>query len=388
MAEPQAALLAYDPLAEPLMLQPFSVLDTTSEEWVTRRRAWQALGIRPEVSGRGKELLMSNQRGLLSYDVYCTTCGHRPPKGEARPDFDGHVRLFDVADAPAYPRAGEECLRGCGGTYATYERPAQLHGALASGTSIFDPVLCEAMYRWYCKPGGSVLDPFAGGAVRGIVAWKLGRHYTGVELRQEQVDDNAAQAAEIVPGWPGGPADVRNPYWLCGDSNVVLEGFPAGPYDMLFTCPPYYDAEVYSDDPADLSAQVSMDEFTRLYGGIFDKALRLMAPNSWVAVVIGEARAAGAGITGGAEYGLLVATQQVLHQHGFVQHASLVVVNALGTLPLRLPRQWAGSRIPGRRHQYVLVYRNGDRKACSAGLEQLKAGDLPTEEAQDVGSAV
>ncbi|MGB3315839.1 MAG: DNA methyltransferase, partial [Albidovulum sp.] len=45
--------------------------------------------------------------------------------------------------------------------------------ATASGTSIFDPVLCEIAYRWFCPQGGTVLDPFAGGSVRGIVASQL-----------------------------------------------------------------------------------------------------------------------------------------------------------------------------------------------------------------------
>jgi hypothetical protein len=43
-----------------------------------------------------------------------------------------------------------------------------------SGTSIFDPVLCELAYAWFSPPGGIVLDPFAGGSVRGMVASKLG----------------------------------------------------------------------------------------------------------------------------------------------------------------------------------------------------------------------
>jgi DNA modification methylase len=49
--------------------------------------------------------------------------------------------------------------------------------------------LCEIAYRWFCPPGGTVLDPFAGGSVRGIVAAKLGRRYFGVDLRAEQVAD-------------------------------------------------------------------------------------------------------------------------------------------------------------------------------------------------------
>jgi len=35
-----------------------------------------------------------------------------------------------------------------------------------------------------------VLDPFAGGSVRGIVASRLGYRYVGIELRQEQVEAN------------------------------------------------------------------------------------------------------------------------------------------------------------------------------------------------------
>ena len=57
-------------------------------------------------------------------------------------------------------------------------------------TSIFDHVLCEMVYRWFCPPGGAVLDPFAGGSVRGIIAVKLGRSYTGVDLRAEQTEAN------------------------------------------------------------------------------------------------------------------------------------------------------------------------------------------------------
>jgi hypothetical protein len=29
--------------------------------------------------------------------------------------------------------------------------------------SIFDPVVCEIIYKWLCPDGGLILDPFAGG---------------------------------------------------------------------------------------------------------------------------------------------------------------------------------------------------------------------------------
>ena len=64
-----------------------------------------------------------------------------------------------------------------------------------NGTSVFDPVLTELCYAWFTCEGDTVLDPFAGGSVRGVVASIMGRRYTGVELRAEQVEANAAQGS-------------------------------------------------------------------------------------------------------------------------------------------------------------------------------------------------
>ena len=63
----------------------------------------------------------------------------------------------------------------------------------AEGTSIFDPVLCEVAYRWFCPPHGLIIDPFAGGSVRGIVAGYLGYKYTGIDLSGDQLKANRTQ---------------------------------------------------------------------------------------------------------------------------------------------------------------------------------------------------
>jgi tRNA G10 N-methylase Trm11 len=55
------------------------------------------------------------------------------------------------------------------------------------------------MYRWFVPQEGTVLDPFAGGSVRGVVAAHLGYKYTGIELRKEQVKANEKQAKDITP---------------------------------------------------------------------------------------------------------------------------------------------------------------------------------------------
>lgn len=371
------ALYVYDPLVEEEpRIKPYTVLNTTSAEWQQRRAQWAQLGIRGEVKGRAEGLLFGNQQQLLSYDVVCGTCGQKPP---VPPRADAQNSSLFEPPPPVLttnPKAGDGCVRqGCGGTYETKQRGQ--FSALEAGTSIFDPVLCELLYRWYSPPGGMVLDPFAGGAVRGVVAWKLGRRYVGVELRPEQVADNNQQAAEN--GWQAG----LFPLWVQGDSSQALAPVPPpyapssvhsmGPYDFVMSCPPYYDAEVYSEDPRDLSRADDYDAFRGAYYDIVAKACRMLAPDRYAAIVVGEARITSS--RGGYEYGLVQDTCGALAAAGLVQHAHFILVNPMGTLPLRAGKQWAASRVPGRHHQHVLVYRKGDRQAAAQAMEPLQLFD-------------
>lgn len=114
--------------------------------WQDRKRAWVALGIKSEL-GRGDNTMDDTEEGGSKFG---------------------------------------KCLEtGIGAKYGREEM---------NGTSIFDPVMCEIAYRWFCPVGGVAVDPFAGGSVRGIVAAKLGIQYVGVELRPEQVEANRVQA--------------------------------------------------------------------------------------------------------------------------------------------------------------------------------------------------
>lgn len=142
---------------------PFTVLDARQGYWQERKRAWLSLGLRSEV-GRGENLLKFSDTML------------QPDPSKRR----------GTLEAIASNQADLKAMLGSRGS-----------ATAGKGTSIFDPVLCELAYRWFCPPGGTVLDPFAGGSVRGIVAARLGRRYAGIDLRPEQVEANQQQWAEI-----------------------------------------------------------------------------------------------------------------------------------------------------------------------------------------------
>nr|WP_305790805.1 site-specific DNA-methyltransferase [Actinomadura kijaniata] len=59
-----------------------------------------------------------------------------------------------------------------------------------------------------CRPGGNVLDPFAGAGTTGLAARQLGRHFTGIELVPDYYDLIARRLAaaagrDLPPEVPG-----------------------------------------------------------------------------------------------------------------------------------------------------------------------------------------
>ena len=231
-----------------------------------------------------------------------------------------------------------------------------------SGTSIFDPVLCELVYRWFCPPGGLVLDPFAGGSVRGIVASKLGRRYVGVDLRAEQIEANREQAGRIC----GDPM----PTWHCGDSLGLAEVCGDVEADLVFTCPPYADLEVYSDDPQDIST-MEYPAFLAAFRTIVGLACERLKPDRFACIVVGDIRD-----KAGNYRNFVGDTVKAFADAGLLLYNDAVLVTAVGSLPIRVGRQFAAGRKLGKTHQNILVFVKGDGKAATTAI-----GDVDTEAA-------
>ena len=223
-------------------------------------------------------------------------------------------------------------------------------------TSIFDPVVCELAYRWFCPAGGQVVDPFAGGSVRGIVAGALGWHYWGCDLRPEQIAANEAQADEIAPR-------VR-PVWVCGDSMDKLADAPAA--DFVFSCPPYGDLEKYSDDPRDLSA-MDWHAFVAAYKRIILRAVGRMKPDTFACFVVGDFR------DGRGFYRNFVSeTIDGFEQAGARLYNEAILATMIGSASMRVTKQFESGRKLAKTHQNVLVFCKGDWKKaaarCAAGI--------------------
>jgi hypothetical protein len=308
------------PLAERFLVPPFTVLDARRGYWRERKAEWMALGIRSEL-GRDGDLALNSKSGRV-------------------PDYYDQKRAIEAhLGRPLDNTEFEE----------RYLRTPDNQSTIgATGTSIFDPVLAEVAYRWFAPAGGAILDPFAGGSVRGVVAALLDHPYTGVDLAADQADANRDQWATIS-------AAIRNagpePTWITGDSATDL---PTEPVDLVFSCPPYFDLEQYSEDPRDLS-NMTYPQFLKAYEAIIRAALSRLKENRFAVWVIGDVRD-----KDGNYRGLVADTTRLFQKAGAHLYNEAILVTMTGALPVTAGRQFAASRKLGKQHQNVLVFAKGE----------------------------
>lgn len=345
-------------LLERFGFPPFSVLDARSGRWQERKASWLALGIK-SYAGRGANLLGLSEKAQL----------------KKKP---GKKLLLPTSSSTDFYRRKRETEKALGRKLETaeFEELYVTDDPKNNGTSIFDPVLCELVYRWFAPPKGVVLDPFAGGSVRGIVASKLGLSYRGTDLSTGQIEANrenleaiARDTKEPLSGTGWGPT----PCWLEADSarTDFAKLFQIKDFDLVFSCPPYGDLERYSDDLRDLST-LPWKAFLRGYRAAIANAAAALKPNRFAVFVVTEIRDRETG-----NYrGFVPETIRAFEDAGLSLYNEAILVQALASVPLRAGRIFSAGRKLGRCHQNVLVFLKGDATAAHAELGDVPAIDF------------
>ena len=213
--------------------------------------------------------------------------------------------------------------------------------------SIFDATLCELMYDWFCPKGGTILDPFAGGSVRGIVAEEMGYHYTGIDISEKQILANQLQS--------------QKPNWIIGDNADVLETMDDETYDFIFTCPPYYDLEIYSDNKNDLS-NMDDEDFDDAYANILTECYSKLKDNRFFCIVLSETREVSK--TGDYKIGkyrnLIAKTIMGCEEIGFSFYNDMILFNSQHQASKISKTYFDRNRKIASVHQNVLVFVKGN----------------------------
>ena len=212
--------------------------------------------------------------------------------------------------------------------------------------SVLDPVACEVILRFFMPiDGRAVYNPFGGGVQFGFVTGHYGYEYLSSEIRQNQCDANNAICA-----------DFENAKWLRSDSSKYV---PDKKYDLVFSCPPYYQVEEYLDydgNPPDgeLNTIPTYEEFRDTLFDGYKKGIEALNDNCFFVVMTGDSRD-----KNGAYYGCEAEHELFFKEQGLHIYNKIVYLECEFTRLAHAKRTLDYRKFP-KREQKILVFFKGD----------------------------
>jgi hypothetical protein len=227
--------------------------------------------------------------------------------------------------------------------------------------SILDPVLAEISNKWFGLDNCNTFDCFAGDSVFGYVSDALGNTFTGIELRKEQADLNNNRLK-----------GSKSKY-ICDDGQNVLKHIKEKSQDLLFSCPPYFDLEVYSDLPTDASNQKEYNDFLQILDNAFSDSIKCLKDNRFAFIVVGDIRA-----KDGTYYKFPDHIKKIFTENGMSLYNEMILLDPLGTAPARA-NKYMKSRKVVKVHQNILVFYKGDTKNIKNIYKELDFSSIEYE---------
>lgn len=338
-------------LNDRFVVPPFSILDTRKGYWQRRKKMWREV-IGDFGESRNDTLIQSPE--IKYKDLYQKTRQHREELGLS---FREYLEKY-VPDE-------------------VKEREAKK--ILSQGVSLLDPVMAEVVCRWFGLDNCKTFDCFAGDSVFGYVSAYLGNEFVGIELRPEQAQLNNERVADM------------NARYICDDGQNVANHIAPDSQDLLFSCPPYFDLEVYSDLPNDASNQSSYEGFIDILRNAFSKAVACLKENRFAVIVVGDVRDKKTGFY----YDFCGDIKRIFRDSGMSLYNEIILIETGASTALRAGRYMESRKI-AKMHQNILVFYKGKTKDIKKNFKKIEyasedlelfrvdSGNEPTEDTADV----
>lgn len=228
-----------------------------------------------------------------------------------------------------------------------------------SDVSILDPVLSEIVVKWFCTPEGKCFDCFAGDTVFGYVSSYLGHEFTGIELREEQAEFNNEATKDLTARY------------ICDDGRNILNHIEEESQDLLFSCPPYFDLEVYSDKENDASNQETYEDFYAILDTAFTNAVKCLKNNRFAVIVVGDIR----NKKTGEYYNFPNDIINTFRRNGLLLYNNIKILTPIGTAAIRASKYMEYRKV-AHVYQDVLVFYKGNQKEIKNNYPNVEVQDV------------
>lgn len=313
-------------LNDRFIVPPFSILDTRKGYWQARKKMWREL-IGDMGESRNDKLISSPE--IKYKDLYQRTLKHREELGVSFKEYLDKYVPDDVKEREA-------------------------SNVLLAGVSLLDPVMAEIVCRWFGQENCKTFDCFAGDSIFGYVSGYLGNEFTGIELRPEQAKLNNERVEGLTA------------HYINDDGQNVAQHIEANSQDLLFSCPPYFDLEKYSDLENDASNQETYEDFIKILENAFKSAVTCLRDNRFAVVVVGDVRDKKTGFY----YDFCGDIKRIFKEAGMPLYNEIILVETCASTALRASR-YMESRKVAKMHQNVLVFYKGDTKDIKSNFPKI-----------------
>ena len=314
-------------LNDRFVVPPFSILDTRKGYWQARKKMWREL-IGDMGESRNDTLIQSPE--IKYKDLYQRTRKHREELGLSFKDYLEKYVPDDVKER----EAGK---------------------VLSAGVSLLDPVMAELVCRWFVLESCKSFDCFAGDSVFGYVSAHLGNEFVGIELRPEQAQLNNERTEGMAARY------------ICDDGQNVAKHINADSQDLLFSSPPYFDLEHYSDLENDASNQKSYNDFIQILHNAFTAAIGCLKENRFAVIVVGDVRDKSTGFY----YDFCGDIKRIFKDGGMSLYNEIILIETGASTALRASR-YMESRKVAKMHQNTLVFYKGKTKDIKKHYKKIE----------------
>lgn len=180
--------------------------------------------------------------------------------------------------------------------------------------SKFNSEYSKRIIEMWSKEGDHIIDPFSGRSSRALTSTLMKRDYTGFDVIKDNLDEAREQYSKLSKIYTMGKYES-----IHSSSEHILKHCEEKKYDLLMTCPPYFNIEKYDSVPEQLTDIKTYKDFIVTYSNILKNSVKTVKPGGFICIVLANFR------MDGVLYDFRGDTTQILKESGMIFHDEIIL---------------------------------------------------------------